>query len=115
SLSSELAGVVEMAAPSVVRVDDGSRLTATGIVWSGDGVIITTSHGVERDEELAIELANGERHAAALVGRDPDTDLAALRVDAKGLSAARQSGSEDARDGQLALARGRPAACAPRR
>ena len=39
SLSSELADVVERVAPSVVRVDDGSRLTATGIIWSADGLI----------------------------------------------------------------------------
>src|SRR5207253_9050473 len=37
SISSELAGVVEQVAPSVVRVDDGSRLTATGIIWAADG------------------------------------------------------------------------------
>ena len=79
-LSSALAGVVETVGPSVVRVDDGTRLTATGIVWSGDGVIVTTSHGVERDEDLAVETGDGKRYAAELVGRDPDTDLAVLRV-----------------------------------
>src|SRR5690242_5781875 len=73
TLSSELASVVANVAPSVVRVDDGSRLTATGIIWSADGVIVTTSHGVERDEDLAIERADGTALPAALVGRDPDT------------------------------------------
>src|SRR3954466_68381 len=74
SLSAELAGVVERIGPSVVRVDDGSRLTAPGILWSEDGLVVTTSHGVERDENLAIELADGSRHSASMVGRDPDTD-----------------------------------------
>jgi S1-C subfamily serine protease len=70
-------------------VDDGSRLTATGVVWQADGVIVTTSHGVERDEELAVELADERetRLAATLVGRDPDTDIAVLRVGATGLPA----------------------------
>src|SRR5947209_9878359 len=85
SLSSELAGIVERAGPSVVRVDDGSRLTATGVIWSQDGIIVTTSHGLERDENAAVELADGTRLAATLVGRDSDTDIAVLRVTASGL------------------------------
>src|SRR5687767_12118139 len=82
-LSNELAGVVEKVGPSVVRVDDGSDLTATGIVWEADGVILTTSHGVERDEDVAIELSDGRRLAATVAGRDGDTDLAVLRVTAE--------------------------------
>jgi len=108
SLSSELAGVVEKVAPSVVRVDDGTRLTATGLIWSADGVIVTTSHGVERDEELAIELQDGTRHAATLVGRDEDTDLAVLRVNATDLPAATPADPANVKVGHLALALGRP-------
>src|SRR2546430_17375005 len=103
SLSSELAGVVERAAPSVVRVDDGSRLTATGIIWSADGVILTTSHGVERDENVTIELSDGTRLPAALVGRDPDTDLAVLRVQASGLPAVGRADAAEGKVGHLVL------------
>jgi S1-C subfamily serine protease len=110
SLSRELAAAVAAAAPSVARVDDGSRLTASGLVWTADGVIVTTSHGVERDEELAVELGDGSRHAATLVGRDPDTDLAVLRVAATGLPAATRAGPASVQVGQLALAIGRPGA-----
>ena len=108
SLSSELAELVEQIAPTVVRVDDGTRLTASGTLWSEDGVVVTTSHGVERDEDLAIELADGSRHVAILVGRDHDTDLAVLKVDATGLSAIALAGPTDAKPGQFALALGRP-------
>lgn len=108
SLSAELAGVVEKVAPSVVRVDDGTRLTATGVIWSSDGVIVTTSHGVERDEELFIEFADTMRLPATVVGRDDDTDLAALRVNASGLTAIERADSTDVRVGQLAVAIGRP-------
>lgn len=108
NLSTALAGVVEQVGPSVVRVDDGSRLTASGVIWSEDGIIVTTSHGVERDESLAIELADGTRHAATLVGRDPDTDLAVLRVNATGLPAIRQANSGDVKVGNLVMALGRP-------
>ncbi len=108
SLSSELAGVVERVAPSLVRIEDGSRLTATGMIWSADGVIVTTSHGVERDEDLAVERADGTVLPATLVGRDPDTDIAVLRVAATGLPAVQGADSADVRVGQLALALGRP-------
>src|SRR4051812_173286 len=107
-LSQELAGVVERLGPSVVRVDDGSRLTASGIIWTADGVIVTSSHGVERDEELAVELADGSRHAATLAGRDPDVDLAVLRVAASGLRAVERAGPGAVQVGQLVLALGRP-------
>jgi S1-C subfamily serine protease len=108
SLSSELAGVVERVGPSVARVDDGSRLTATGLLWSEDGLVVTTSHGVERDDNLAIEMGDGSRHAASVVGRDPDTDLALLRVAATGLPAVQTAGTEDVKVGHLVLALGRP-------
>jgi S1-C subfamily serine protease len=108
SLSSELAAVVETVGPSVVRVDDGSRLTATGIVWTADGLIVTTSHGVERDDNLVVERADGTRHPATLVGRDPDTDLAVLRVQASGLPAVQRAEAAEVRVGALALALGRP-------
>ena len=108
SISSELAGVVEQVAPSIVRVDDGSRLTATGIIWAADGLIATTSHGVERDDNLAVELGDGTRHSAALVGRDPDTDLALLRVQAAGLPAVQPAEPGDVKVGHLVLALARP-------
>lgn len=108
NLSSELADVVERVGASVVRVDDGSRLTATGVLWSGDGIVVTTSHGVERDEDIKIVRGDGTALPAVLVGRDPDTDVAALRVQATGLPAIPQAAADDARPGNLALAVGRP-------
>jgi S1-C subfamily serine protease len=108
ALSNELAGAVERAAPSIVRIEDGSRFTATGILWSADGVVVTTSHGVERDEELSIERANGESLPAVLVGRDPDTDLAVLRVQGSELPAIERATADSVRVGALALALGRP-------
>lgn len=107
-ISDELAEIVARVAPWIVRVDDGSRLTASGILWTEDGVIVTSSHGVERDENLAIELADGTRHAATLVGRDGETDIAVLRVNATGLAAATRDESDQVAVGNLALALGRP-------
>ncbi|MFQ5813334.1 MAG: S1C family serine protease [Anaerolineae bacterium] len=108
SLSQGLAEMVQEVAPSVVRVDDGSRLTATGIVWTADGVIVTTSHGVEHDDDLAIELADGTRHAATLVGRDPSIDLAVLRVNAAELPPVQRAQLEEIQVGHLVVALARP-------
>jgi S1-C subfamily serine protease len=108
SLSAELAEAVERVAPSIVRIEDGSRLTATGMLWSAEGVIVTTSHGVERDEDLAIERADGTVLPATLAGRDSDTDIAVLRISAAGLPAVQSAEAAEVRVGQLALALGRP-------
>jgi len=112
ALSEQLAVVVEKTAPSVVRVDDGARLTATGVIWQADGVIVTTSHGVERDEEVSVVRHDGSRHAATLVGRDPDSDIAVLRVEgATNLPAVtRQEDTAQVKVGALAIAIANPGA-----
>lgn len=109
AFSEDLANAVEAASASIVRVDDGSHLTASGIIWSGDGVIVTTSHGVERDEELTVQLADGTSHAATLIGRDGDTDIAVLRIEgAARLAAIDRAETAIVRVGQIALALARP-------
>lgn len=108
AFSGELSKAVAKAAASVVRVDDGTRLTASGVVFSADGVIVTTSHGVERDEELSVVTADGTRHAATLVGRDPDTDLAVAKIEATGLQQIATAEGGVPTVGQIALAVARP-------
>lgn len=108
AFSDELAGIVERVAQSVVRVDDGTRLTASGVIWSADGLILTTSHGTERDHDLAIELGDGSRHNATLLGRDEETDFALLKVEASGLPALERGDDEAAKLGSLVLAVARP-------
>lgn len=106
-LSDALAGVVAMADPSVVRVEARRRLSATGIVWSADGVIVTAHHVVERDENIALGLPDGSTLEASLVGRDPTTDVAVLRTDAAELTPATRADG-DLQVGHLVLALGRP-------
>lgn len=84
--SDSLAAAVEKAAKSVVTVDARGRLSATGIVWSADGEILTADHVVQRDENINVTLPDGTTHSASVVGRDPASDLALLKVDAKGLA-----------------------------
>ncbi|MEO0564961.1 MAG: trypsin-like peptidase domain-containing protein, partial [Chloroflexota bacterium] len=73
TLSDEMAGLVETVGASVVRVDARRRLGATGVVYSSDGVIVTSHHVVTRDEDIHVTLPDGETYPATLVGRDPST------------------------------------------
>ncbi|MDI3340286.1 MAG: trypsin-like peptidase domain-containing protein [Sphaerobacter sp.] len=107
ALSDSLADAVATAAPSVVRVEARRRLGATGIVWHADGLIVTADHVVERDDDITVGLPDGRDVRAHIVGRDPGTDVAVLRVDATGLMAATAAPGA-ARVGHLVLALGRP-------
>ncbi len=106
ALSDRLADLAAGAAPWVVRVDGRRRGPASGAVWSADGTVVTTSHALERDEEIEVGLEGGETVAAALAGRDPATDLAVLRVKRTGLAA--PAWAESARPGELVLGLSRP-------
>ncbi|HEV2440699.1 MAG TPA: trypsin-like peptidase domain-containing protein [bacterium] len=107
TLSDALAGVIETAGPAVVRVA-GARRPSTGVVWSADGVILTTEHAVRRDEDITVTLGDGRELAATLVGRDPSTDLALLRVQATGLPVLSWRDADGLKVGQVVLALGRP-------
>jgi len=108
TLSDGLAAAVETAGQSVVRVDARQRMSASGIVWSADGLIVTAHHVVERDDEIAIGLPDGSGATATLVGRDPTTDLALLRATGTNLTPPAWVEDADLRVGQLVLALGRP-------
>jgi len=75
-----LAKAVERVSPVVVAIDARPRVATSGIVWR-DGVIVSTNHTVRRDEEITVSLGDGRRLPASLVGRDPSTDLAVLRLE----------------------------------
>ena len=107
-LSEELEQVVADSGPVVVRVEARRRLPASGIVWSPDGVIVTAHHVVERDDKIEVGLPDGQTTSASLVGRDPTTDIAVLRVRASGLTSASWASPEGLRVGHLVLALGRP-------
>ena len=107
ALSRRISQLVSERAPHVVRVEGRRRGPGSGVVWSADGLVLTAHHVVERDEELEVGLPSGESAAAELVGRDPTTDLALLRIRAGGLAAAPWSDEVPAA-GDLVLALSRP-------
>ncbi len=108
SLSEELANSVESASTGVVRVEGRRRLPASGILWNGDGVIITANHVVRTPEKLMVGLPNGGRVPAELIGRDPASDLAVVRIEASAASPLEKIDGGNVRPGHLVLAIGRP-------
>jgi len=107
-ISNELAGMVETAGPAVVRVEGRRRLPASGIIWSDDGIVVTAHHVVERDDRIRVGYADDKQVEAELVGRDPTTDLAVLRVEGLEPSLATSAQADDLSVGHLVLALGRP-------
>ncbi|MCB0112636.1 MAG: trypsin-like peptidase domain-containing protein [Caldilineaceae bacterium] len=108
SISTAFADAVGTVAGSTVRVSARKRFPASGVVWSSDGVIVTANHVVQRDEDIHVGLPNGEDVPATLVGRDPSTDLAVLRVEGSTLTAASWVEEAEIRVGALVVAVGRP-------
>jgi S1-C subfamily serine protease len=108
--SEALATTVETASPGIVRVEARRRLAATGMVWSPDGVIVTAHHVVEQDDPVRVGLSDGQTLTATIVGRDPTTDLAVLRVQATNLMPPvwAEPDLHSLRVGHLVLALGRP-------
>jgi S1-C subfamily serine protease len=104
--SQELADAVERVGRSTVAIHARRRIPTTGVLWR-DGVIATTHHTVERDEDVTVSLPDGSRVEAELLGRDPGTDLAVLRVAAGAHRAAEHGDAATLRPGHLVLAIGR--------
>ena len=107
-VSKDLADTVAAAGTGVLRVDGRHRVAATGVAWTADGVIVTASHVLERDDSIEVGLPDGESVSATVAGRDPTTDLAVLRVGTDGLAPLVRSDLADTRVGNLVLALGRP-------
>lgn len=79
TLSSEFASAIEKVGSAIVAVHGRRRIPSSGVQWRS-GLIVTSDHALQRDEDITITLPDGSSAAATPAGRDPSTDLAILKL-----------------------------------
>jgi S1-C subfamily serine protease len=115
--SRAVVSAVERVAPSVVNIEVQQRSknqpreiagNGSGFVIAPDGFILTNSHVVHSASRILVNVPGGRDYPAQLIGDDPETDLAVIRIDAPQLVHVRLADSETLRVGELAIAIGNP-------
>lgn len=106
ALSNNLADVVEQAGRSVVRVNGRSRLSSSGIYWR-QGIVVTADETLKRSEDITVTLPDNRTLPVTLVGRDPSTDIAVLKLQNIELPVAEIGEASSLRVGHMVLAVGR--------
>lgn len=118
---SPVVSIAEKVMPSVVgvktfgtfsywgrQIENQELGSGSGIIYSEDGYIITNYHVIENATSVQVTLGDEQQYDATIVGSDPNSDLAVLKIDAKGFPAATFGDSDELRIGELVVAIGNP-------
>lgn len=84
------------------------RASGSGVIISEDGYIVTNNHVIEEANEIKVTLNNKKQYTAKLIGTDPSSDLALIKIEEKGLNFLLYGNSDNIKVGQWVLAVGYP-------
>ena len=83
-------------------------VSGSGVIVSSDGYIVTNNHVIDQAGKIEVTLSDRHKYTAKVIGKDPETDLALIKIDATGLAAIEYGNSDEAQVGQWVLAVGNP-------
>jgi S1-C subfamily serine protease len=107
-LSESLAAAVQSAGEGIVRVEGRRRMPSSGLIWSDGDLVVTAHHTIERRADVRVGLPDGKTVEAKVIGRDPATDLAMLRLPARSGRPLTRAEAGKIRVGHMVLAAARP-------